>query len=150
MVEKIMRLTVIKLRKPAEKDVNKDLQWFSESFGLFGERDKEKSCFRVFLELVKAARRRKALTSDEIALRSNLSRATVVHHLHRLIESGLVITYKNRYLLRVDNLENLVLEIKKDLLRTFGDLQDIAKELDEELGLIKKSKERISTIAEDY
>src|SRR3990167_6035950 len=102
----VSRITIIKIKKPSQKEVNRDLQWFSESFGLFGERDKEKSCFRVFLELVKATRRKKSLTSDEIALRANLSRATVVHHLHKLIESGLVISQNNRYILRVDNLEN--------------------------------------------
>lgn len=146
----MIKITVIKLRKTAEKDVNKDLQWFAESLGLFSERDKEKSCFRVFLELIKASRRGKALSSDEIAIRANLSRATVVHHLHKLTESGLINHYQNRYLLRVDNLENLVLEIKKDLMRTFEDLQDIAKDLDEELGLIKRSKTKTSTISEDY
>ena len=149
MAEKVMRITVIKLRKPAEKDVNKDLQWFSESLGLFGERDKEKSCFRVFLELIKAARRKTALTSDEIALRSNLTRATVIHHLHKLIESGLVLPYDNKYILRVENLESLVAELKKDIMRAFEDLQDIAKDLDEELGLIKRSKLKTSTISED-
>lgn len=150
MVEQIMRFTLIKLRKPVEKDVNKDLQWFSESLGLFGDRDKEKSCFRVFLELVKATRRKKALSSDEIALRSNLSRATVIHHLHRLQESGLVVQYKNKYLLRLDNLEGLVLELKKDLIRTFEDLREIAKELDEELGLLKRSKIKAFTVSEEY
>ncbi len=149
-MKEIRRITIISLRKPSEKDVNKDLQWFSESLGLFGERDKEKSCFRVFLELVKATRRKSALNSDEIALRSNLSRATVIHHLHKLIESGLVIPYENRYLLRVDNLESLVKELKKDIIRSFEDLQDIAKELDEELGLIKRSKTKTSTISEEY
>ena len=145
-----MKITVIKIRKPAEKDVNKDLQWFSQSLGLFGERDKEKSCFRLFLELIKAARRRKTLSSDELAVRANLSRATVIHHLNKLQESGLVITHNNKYLLRVDNLENLVSEIKKDIMRTFEDLQDIARDLDEELGLIKRSKTNASTIYEDY
>lgn len=145
-----MKITIIKLRKPAEKEVNRDLQWFSESLGLFGERDKEKSCFRVFLELIKASRRGKAISSDEVALRSNLSRATVIHHIHKLQESGLVMPYKNKYILRVDNLESLVLELKKDLIRTFEDIQDIAKELDEELGLIKRSKVRTSTVSEDY
>ncbi len=149
MTDITMRLTVIKLRKPAEKDVNKDLQWFSQSLGLFGDRDKEKSCFRVFLELIKASRRKKALTSDELALRSNLTRATVIHHLHKLIESGLVVHNDNMYLLRVDNLENIVLELKKDIMRAFEDLQDIAKDLDEELGLIKRSKVKTSTITED-
>mgnify|MGYP001615950466 CR=1 FL=1 len=145
-----MKLTIIKIRKPAEKDVNKDLQWFSQSLGLFGDRDKEKSCFRVFLELVKATRRRKALSSDEIALRANLSRATVIHHLHKLQELGLVIQYKNKYILRLDNLEGLILELKKDLMRTFEDLQDIAKELDEELGLLKRAKIKEYTISDEY
>lgn len=145
-----MKITVIKLRKPTEKDVNKDLQWFSESFGLFGERDKEKSCFRIFLELIKATRRKKTLSSDEIALRSNLSRATAVYHLSKLQEAGLVAYFNNKYMLRVENLENLVVEIRKDALRAFEDLQDIAKDLDEELGLIKRTQKRTSAISEDY
>ncbi|MBI2148241.1 helix-turn-helix transcriptional regulator [Candidatus Woesearchaeota archaeon] len=144
-----MKLTIIRLRKPAEKDVNKDLQWFSESLGLFGDRDKEKSCFRVFLELIKAARRKKPLSSDEIALRSNLTRATVIHHIHKLIESGLVTHYNNQYILRVENLESLIFELRKDLMRTLEDLEDIAKDLDEELGLIKRSRTKSSTISED-
>ena len=149
MVQYAMRLTLIRLRKPTEKDVNKDLQWFSESLGLFGDRDKEKSCFRVFLELIKATRKKIALNSDEIALKSNLTRATVIHHIHKLIESGLVLHFNNKYILRVDNLESLILELKKDLIRTFEDLQDIAKDLDDELGLIKRSRIKPSTITRD-
>ena len=145
-----MRITLVKLKKPAEKSVNDDLQWFSESLGLFGERDKEKSCFRVFLELIKAGRRGEGLNSDKIALKANLSRATVIHHLHRLQEAGLIIPSGNKYILRVDNLEDLVLEIKKDLMRTLEDLQDIAKDLDDELGLIKRSKSSTSTISDEY
>jgi len=145
-----MKITIIKLRKPAEKDVNADLQWFSHSLGLFGERDKEKSCFRVFLELIKAVRRKKGLSSDDIALRSNLSRATVIYHLHRLHESGLVVLSEGKYMLRVENLEGLITEIKKDMLRTLEDLHDIAKDLDEELGLIKRTKSRTSTVYEEY
>ena len=148
MADRVMRLTVIRIRKPAEKDVNKDLQWFSESFGLFGERDKEKSCFRVFLELIKAARRKTALNSDEIALRANLTRATVIHHLNRLIESGIVIHHENRYLLRTNNLEELIDEIKKDTLRLFEDIKVMAEELDEELGLTKRKNLRKGTISD--
>ncbi len=145
-----MKVTIIKIRKPAEKDVNADLQWFSRSLGLFGERDREKSCFRVFLELVKAIKRGKGLSSDEIALRSNLSRATVIHHLKRLQDSGLVIYFEGKYILRVENLESLITEVKKDVLRTLEDLHDIAKDLDEELGLIKREKSKTSTVYEEY
>ncbi len=145
-----MKITIIKLRKPAEKDVNADLHWFSKSLGLFGDRDKEKSCFRVFLELIKAIKRGKGLSSDEIALRSNLSRATVIHHLDKLREAGLIVHSEGKYILRVENLENLITEVKKDILRTLGDLHDIAKDLDEELGLIKREKSKTSTVYEEY
>ena len=136
-------MTIVRVRKPGKKGLNEDLQWFSHSLGLFGSRDKEKSCFRVFVELIKASRRNRPLSSDEIAHRSNLSRATVIHHLTKLIESGLVLNLNNKYVLRVDNLEELVDEVKKDLLRVFDDLRFMAEELDDELGLIKKRNNKV-------
>lgn len=139
MKYEFQKITIIKLKKSSNKDVNDDLQWFSQSLGLFGERDKEKSCFRVFVELLKASRRNKELTSDELALKSNLSRATVIHHLNKLMESGLVISQDNMYSLRVNNLEYLVDELRKDVLRTLDDIHSMAEELDEELGLSKRS-----------
>ena len=123
------------------KNINEDLQWFSDSLGLFTERDKEKSCFRIFVQLVRAARKRQILSSDELALKSNLSRGTVIHHLKKLIESSLIMQYKNGYMLKADNLETLTREIKREVDSTFEELSSIAKELDDELGLLKR-KER--------
>ncbi|HLC86317.1 MAG TPA: winged helix-turn-helix domain-containing protein [Candidatus Nanoarchaeia archaeon] len=144
MIKEFQKITIIKLRKSSEKNLNSDLQWFSNSLGLFNERDKEKSCFRVFIALIKASRaRREGLTSDEIALRSNISRATVIHHLNRLIESGLVIPHNTKYLLRSDNLEDLVDEIKKDMLRALEDIKSMAEDIDEELGLKKGSVRKV-------
>ena len=128
------------MNKPGKKNINSDLQWFSNSLGLFSERDKERSCFRIFVELVKGARQGHTFSSDELALRTNLSRGTVVHHLNKLIESGLVLSHNGRYVLRVSNLETLVDEVKRDLVRVFDDLKTMAGELDDELGLIKRKK----------
>ena len=138
------RVTIVSVRKPHKKGLNEDLQWFSKSLGLFGSRDKEKSCFRVFVELIKGARIGKPLSSDEIAFRANLSRGTVVHHLNKLMESGLVVATGGRYLLRVDNLEELVEEVKRDFLRVFEDLRMMAEELDDEMGLIRQRGKVIS------
>lgn len=148
MMLEFTKVTIVRQRKPAEKNLNKDLQWLSESLGLFSERDKERSCFRVFVELVKAARRRQLLTSDELAIRTNLTRGTVIHHINRLMESGLVIIYEGKYLMRVENLETLVEELRKDILRTLQDMQDIAEDLDEQLGLIKREKEKGKVISD--
>ena len=148
MMLEFTKVTIVRQTKPSEKNLNKDLQWLSESLGLFNERDKERSCFRIFVELVKGARRKLLMSSDEIAARTNLSRGTVIHHINRLMESGLVVNYEGKYLMRVDNLEALVEELRKDLLRTLSDMQEIAEDLDEQLGLIKRVNNNSKVISD--
>ena len=82
------------------------------------------------MELIKSAKTKNPLTSDELALKLHLSRGTVIHHINRLMESGLVIHDKNRYMLRVDNLKLLISEVEKDIQRTLGDLKDVASDID--------------------
>jgi len=129
------RITIVRHSKPLKKNINEDLQWFGSSLGLFNLRDRNSSCFRIFIELVKSSRKKKLLSSDELAYKTGLSRGTIIHHLNKLIGSGIVVNEKNKYILRVDNLKVLVDEIEKDINRTCSDLKDIAKNIDEELGL---------------
>jgi len=133
MIINIQEITLIRSRRPIMQDINQQLQWFGGSLGLFNLRDKEKSCFRIFVEMVKSARERKALSSDEIAARAGLSRGTVVHHLTKLMRAGLVMHESNAYILRVDNMSTLIDEIKKDIDRTMGDLKEVAETIDREL-----------------
>ena len=135
MITRFRKVTIIKIEKPAKKDLNQEIQYISQSLGLFGIRDKEKSCFRVFLELLKASKNNKALSSEQIAQRSNLSRATVIHHLNHLIEHGLITYEDNRYKLIVSNMENLINEIQKNLNDVLKDLKKIAEDIDKELEL---------------
>jgi predicted transcriptional regulator len=135
MIIKHQKITIINIRKPVKNSINHELQWIGNSLGLFNLRDKDKSCFRIFLELLKAAKVKKPLTSDEIANSLNLSRGTVIHHINRLMESGLVIQDKNRYMLRVDNLQTLISEVQKDIQRTMDDLKEIASNVDKWMGL---------------
>ena len=129
------RVTIVKITKPDERDINRSLQWFGNSLGLFNLRDKDKSCFRIFIELLKASKAKDPLSSDEIAVRLELSRGTVVHHVNKLMNSGLVIREKGKYMLRVENLSELIEEIHKDVSKTCQDLRDIAQEIDRSLGL---------------
>jgi len=129
------RFTIIQTARPGKKGINEKIQWFGLSLGLFTLRDKDKSSFRIFIELVKAAKGKKGLSSDELAERLRLSRGTVVHHLKNLEEHGLVNTERNKYFLRVENLELLVDELEKDMQRTCDDLKQVAKEIDSWLNL---------------
>jgi biotin operon repressor len=129
------KITIIKITKPIEKNVNRELQWLAVSLGLFNLRDKDRSLFRIFIELLKAAKANRPLSSDEIAYKLNLSRGTVVHHINKLMESGIAIHYRNKYMLRVASLKDLIDEMEKDLERIFSSLRDIAKEVDGKLGV---------------
>jgi len=129
------KITIIKIRKPVEHNLNNELQWLGDSLGLFSLRDKDKSCFRIFIELLKSAKKGDLLSSDEIAFRLNLSRGTVIHHINKLIDSGIVLHRKNRYMLRVENLVSLIEELQRDIRRACIDLKQVAQEIDKAMGL---------------
>ena len=129
------RITFITVSRPQRRDLNQKLQWFGNSLGLFGLRDKDKSCFRIFIQLLNAAKHNAGMSSDELAYSLRLTRGTVVHHLNRLMESRIVVFDSGKYFLRVNSLENLVDELEKDIERTIGDLKSIAKEIDQGLNL---------------
>ena len=131
----IQRITIMNIRKPIQKNINQELQWLGSSLGLFNLRDKDKSCFRVFIELIKNAKLGKPLSSDEIAYSLGLSRGTVIHHLNKLLDSGIAVEAERGYILRVSNLRGLINEVEKDLERTLDELREMAEEIDKSLGL---------------
>ena len=97
-------------------------------------RDKDKSCYRVFLELLKAAKRREALSSDELAENLELSRGTVIHHINKLMDAGLVVHHKSNYGLRMERLGMLIAELERDLDSTLKNLKEVAIDIDKWMG----------------
>ncbi|MEM2131371.1 MAG: winged helix-turn-helix domain-containing protein [Candidatus Woesearchaeota archaeon] len=135
MIARKNKITIYKSKKPQDNNLNEDLQWLCDSLGLFGERDKDKSCFRMFVVLLKATPISEGLTSDEISEQVGLSRGTVVHHLHKLIGSGLVVYDGKKYMLRVNKMTNLIEELERDIFRTMEEIKESAKKIDERLKL---------------
>ncbi|MBI4448347.1 ArsR family transcriptional regulator [Candidatus Woesearchaeota archaeon] len=127
------KITLLKIKKPQNRDLNADIQWLSQSLGLFNLRDKEKSCFRIFVELLKCTKKDNPISSDELAFKLNLSRGTIVHHLNKLISAGFVVSTHNKYILRTKTLKELVELIKKDVNESFSHIEEAAKEIDQSL-----------------
>lgn len=127
------RITIIKIRRPVTENLNEELQWFGTSLGLFNLRDKDKSCFRIFIELLKATKNNKSISSDDLAERLELSRGTVIHHVNKLMETGLVVHEGKGYMLRVNNLSALIEELEEDINRTCSSLKRIAQEIDDKM-----------------
>jgi predicted transcriptional regulator len=129
------KLTIIQAPPPRTGDVNEQLQWLGGSLGLFSQRDKDKSCYRIFVTLLKSAKAKRELSSDELAQLTGLTRGTVVHHLNNLMAAGLVETFKSKYVLRVDTLEQLIAKLDDDVRETLRELREVAGQLDDQLGL---------------
>ena len=49
-----MKRITISIEPIPESNTNQEIHWISQALGLFNERDKEKSCHRIFVELIKA------------------------------------------------------------------------------------------------
>ncbi len=124
-----MKITILKLEKP-KNEINEEIQWLCHSLGLFTERDKEKSCYRIFIELLK---NKNGQNSDEIAEHTHITRGTVIHHVNKMMESGFVISQKNRYKLRTKSLYKLIKEIEEDIEETLEEMEKISKKIDKQL-----------------
>ena len=82
-----------------------------------------------------AEKSRDSISSDELALKLGITRGTVVHHLNKLMEAGLVVHQGKGYMLRVENLSELINELERDVNRICHDLKIIAADVDKKMSL---------------
>ncbi|MFH1506493.1 MAG: hypothetical protein ABIE94_05925, partial [archaeon] len=68
------RITIIQTSVPRQHNINEELQWLGGSLGLFNPRDKDKSCFRIFIAFVQSLKTNIGYSSDELATKLNLTR----------------------------------------------------------------------------
>ena len=129
-----MKRIIISIEPLSGSDTNEQLHWISQALGLFNERDKEKSCHRIFIELIKAKKESKPMNSQDLADRAHLSRATVIHHMNKLIESNIVSERNHEFELIDPNLNSIILRLKKEMNDFMEEMEKISKKLDEELG----------------
>lgn len=136
--EALAEYTILDVRMVPMVDVEQDIEWICKSFGFLESRDKEKTAARIFRALLEATKRGEGLSSDELAEKLGLSRGTMVHHLNKLMKSGLVIHHQGRYKLRAFSLQRTVEEVKRDIARVFENINQVAKSIDENLGLLHR------------
>lgn len=123
------------LHPPAKADKADDIEWLCRSLGLFTKKDADKSAYRVFKILIKSSVKGKPKTSTEIANELNLARGTVLFHMKKFSNSGLVSRAPGRkYVLRESCLEDTIEDMMRDSERIFERVRRVAAEIDKELG----------------
>lgn len=136
--ETLAEYRIFNVRTLASVDVEKDIEWICRSFAFMEPRDKKRTAYRLFRAIIEAARTNEGLSSDELAEQFAVSRGTVVHHLNKMMKSGLVIHHEGQYKLRGRSLVNTIEEIRLDVNRVLDDLKSISKTVDDSLDLLSR------------
>lgn len=126
---------LINLEKPRMKDLDDDLFWFCNSFGLSSGRDVENTSTRIVMSMLDRISENEEVTSKMIADALNIKLSRVNHHIRSLIDSGLVYRKKRTLCLRGGSLRAAVQEMRRDSERMFDDLEKIAAEIDRNMGI---------------
>ena len=130
------QIILVNLEKPREKRLEEDIRWFCDSFGLSSGRDTENVATQIVLDLLQQlAENQEKISSDIIAQSIEVNQSRVNHHIRNLISSGLIYREKRGLYIRGGSLKAAVQEMRKDSERIFQELEEIAEEIDEQMGL---------------
>ncbi len=124
-----MRIIIRTVEMPAAKKPDDIIKWFCEVLGIAAgsDSDVEERIFRAFAY---AAQTNSGISSSDITLRQGLARSTVIYHINRLIDMGLITKKGRRYYLRATNMARMVEELEYDLDREMNRMLNVAQEFD--------------------
>jgi predicted transcriptional regulator len=147
------RIVIKFVERPDFKDQEKMLKWFCDVFGLSSGDDAFDSLEEQILKnFTEAAYKDKGLSSSELDLNTDLARSTVIYHLNRFIEVGLLVKHGRKYYLRASEMQKAMEEMKYDMEREMSRMIDTAREFDRlmETSMKKSSKTKESKKGETH
>ena len=118
------------IEKPDQNDAEGIIRWYCDVFGLSNPEAENPVEEQILKSFVEAARDGKGLSSSEIDLETKLARSTVIYHLNRFRDAGLIVKKGRKYYLRAGEMEKVIQEIGYDLERELRGLIDTSKRLD--------------------
>lgn len=113
------------------------IRWFCIEFGISGDNESNTIGEHILREFAVAAQKGKGLTSSELATSLNMvmhppvARSTVIYHLNRFIEIGLIVKKGRQYFLRATEMTKTIEEIEYDMQREMQKMIDAAKQFDQ-------------------
>jgi len=134
------KVTIRDEELPFERDTDKYIKFLCNVLGLSTGRDRDNTTCKVFKKIVISSSEKGVTTTKEICEEINMSRGAVVNQINKMMEAGMIRKEGNYYVLRRRNLIRTILEMREDVLRMFERIEEIAEELDEEIGLPKEKR----------
>jgi predicted transcriptional regulator len=136
------RIVIKVMEKPDFNDPEKLIRWFCSVLGLSSEDDSASIGEQILSKFAEAAYLDKGLSSSELKLNTDLARSTVIYHLNRFIESGLLVKKGRKYYLRASVMSKAIEEIEYDIDRELSRMLDTAKAFDKMMLVSMKKKRK--------
>lgn len=127
------------VEKPSDNQPQVLIKWFCEVFGLANDDEDNGIEEQILMRFAKAAYQGHGIPSSELKLDKDIARSTVIYHLNRLMDMGIIIKRGRKYYLRAMDMSKTIEEIEYDLNREIMKMLDTAKEMDK---LFEKSAHR--------
>ncbi len=126
--------------RPITNNPEDIIRWVCVEFGFSSGLEEDKTVEKMLEELAEAARDSKGLTSSELQKDKELARSTIIYHLNRFMDSGIVVKQGRHYYLRAMELSKAIEEIEYDMQKEMQKMIDTAKEFDKEMSTRLKPK----------
>lgn len=124
------KIVIRSVDKPAYRNPNELIQWFCEALGLSNANGKGSIEAEILKRFIMAAASNSGISSSQIRLKPEVARSTVIYHINRFMEVGLVVKRGRKYYLRAQELSSSIEEIEYDINREMMRLLDTAREFD--------------------
>ena len=126
-----MKIIIRTVEQPSSGNSPQELiHWFCEAFGFSSGEDENSIEEQILKKFVEAAYSGRGLSSSELKFTPPVARSTVIYHLNRFIDSGLLVKRGRLYYLRAAEMSKAIQEIEYDIDREMRRMLDLAKEFD--------------------
>ncbi len=135
-----MLLTVVRARpKSAPPD---ELERLCRSMQLVTHRDMDGTATTVLRAILEETPDQ-PVGSSELAARTRINRVTIIHHLNRLEQVGLVEHTEHKYRLSISGFGEMVRKIRVDTERMLNEAEQLAGQIDKEYALQTRDGRRV-------
>ena len=121
------RISIRPISKPAKESVDTLVSWFCESLDLSDKDDLEPTMLK---EIIDRSIKGSGVTSMELKISLDTPRTTVIYHLNRFIDSGIVVRKGRKYYLRSSDMASTLEELQADMQREFVRMIEFAQKMD--------------------
>ncbi len=124
------KIVIRDVERPDSKKPDAMIRWFLAVFDLGDGNEANGIEAQILAEFVRASYKGEGISSADLKLIPPVARSTVIYHLNRLMELGILVKRGRKYFLRATDMSKVMEEIEYYIEREMQRMIDMAREFD--------------------